>query len=98
MQEQRTTVFNRRGIPQTVNRLAVPIDEAAAMIGVSYNTLWRAVRENQFPGVKIRDRILIPIKAVHMLFEAAAESGELVDSAAWTANWMAALVPGQAVA
>lgn len=98
MQDQRTTVFNRRGIPQAVNRLAAPIDEVAAMIGVSYNTLWRAVRENQFPGVKVRDRILIPLKAVDMLFDAASASGELIDSANWTANWTASLVSGQAAA
>lgn len=97
-QEQRTVVFHRRGTPHTVNRLGLPLDEAAAMVGVSYNTLWRAVRDNQFPGVKIRDRIVIPLRAVEMLFEAATATGEFVDAADWTAHWTASLLPGEAAA
>jgi excisionase family DNA binding protein len=96
--DQRTVTFQRRGTAQTINRLAVPVDEAALMIGVSYNTLLRAVHDNQFPGVKLRDRILIPLKAIDMLFEAALTTGELVDSAAWTANWTASLIAGASVA
>jgi hypothetical protein len=53
------------GLPGS--RLAVPIDEAAALLDVSYNTLWRAVRENQFAGVRIRDRIVIPLAALSSL-------------------------------
>lgn len=96
--EQRTVVFHRRGTPRTATRLAVPLDEAAAMIGVSYNTLWRAVRDNQFPGVRIRDRIVVPIKAIDKLFDAATATGELVDSAEWTAHWTASLAGGDAAA
>ena len=70
-----------------VERLAVDIAEAAKMIGVSYNTLWRAIHDNQFPAVRIRDRILVPLRAIEMLFDAACNSGELIDSAAWTAEW-----------
>jgi len=94
--EQRTVVFHRRGTPRTATRLAVPLDEAAAMVGVSYNTLWRAVRDNQFPGVRIRDRIVVPIKAIDKLFDAATTTGELVDSAEWTAHWTASLLPTDA--
>lgn len=96
--EPRTAVFHRSGTPRTAIRLAVPIDEAAAMVGVSYNTLWRAVRDNQFPGVRIRDRIVIPIKAIDMLFDTATTTGELVDSTEWTAHWTASLAPGDAAA
>jgi predicted DNA-binding transcriptional regulator AlpA len=96
--DQRTVVFHRRGAPRTAARLGLPLDEAAAMIGVSYNTLWRAVRDGQFPGVKIRDRIVIPLKAIDMLFEAATSTGELVDAAEWTAHWTASPMPGEAAA
>jgi Helix-turn-helix domain len=95
---QHTVIFKRRGTSHTVTRLSVPLDEAAAMIGVSYNTLWRAVRDNQFPGVKIRDRILVPLKALDMLFDTATTTGELIDAAAWTANWTASLVGNRNVA
>jgi hypothetical protein len=95
---QQTVVFHRRGAPHTVLRLGAPLDEAAAMVGVSYNTLWRATRAGQFPAVKIRDRIVIPLKAIEMLFDAATSSGELIDAAAWTAHWTASLAPGDASA
>jgi hypothetical protein len=88
MHDQRTT-FRRTGTPGTppAARLGMDIREAAAMIGVSYMTLWRAIREDQFPGVKLRDRIIVPVKAVEMLLETATQSGELIDAAAWTAAW-----------
>ena len=70
-----------------VESLAIDIAEAAEMIGVSYNTLWRAIQADEFPAVRIRGRILVPRKAIKMLFDAACASGELIDAAAWTANW-----------
>ncbi|MFF4574843.1 helix-turn-helix domain-containing protein [Streptomyces sp. NPDC001410] len=69
------------------NRLAVPIAEAAERLGVSYQTLWRAIREGDFPGIKIRGRILVPIKAIELLMESVTQSGQLVDVAEWTAAW-----------
>lgn len=76
-------------------RISMDIREAAEMIGVSYNTLWRAIHDGQFPGVKIRDRIVVPRRAIEMLFDAACTSGELTDAAAWTAEWTAALAPAR---
>ena len=70
MEDQLKTVFTRRGAALSLPRLAVPIDEAATMVGVSYNTLWRSIREDQFPGVRIRDRIVIPVRALDELFDA----------------------------
>jgi excisionase family DNA binding protein len=83
----RTVTFRRRGKTHTTERVAVPIDEAAAMIGVSYMTLWRAIRDHEFPGIKLRGRILVPVKAVDLLMDSAVKSGELVDAPAWTAAW-----------
>lgn len=71
------------------NRLALPIAEAAEQLGVSYQTLWRAIREGEFPGIKIRGRILVPIKAIELLMESVTKSGQLVDVAEWTAAWRA---------
>jgi excisionase family DNA binding protein len=87
----RRVTFQRRGVAHEAPRLAVPIDEAAAMLGVSYMTLWRAIRENQFPGVRLRDRILVPLKAVDLLLESAIQSGELIDTPVWTQHWRADL-------
>ena len=73
----------------TPNRLAITIAEAAEQLGVSYQTLWRAIREGEFPGIKIRGRILVPIKAIELLMESVTKSGQLVDVADWTATWRA---------
>ncbi|KPI12045.1 DNA binding domain protein, excisionase family [Actinobacteria bacterium OK074] len=81
--------LQRVGRTQTENRLAVPITEAAEQLGVSYQTLWRAIREGGFPGIKIRGRILVPIRAIEMLMESVTSSGQLVDVAEWTAVWRA---------
>jgi excisionase family DNA binding protein len=70
-------------------KLAVTIAEAAEQLGVSYQTLWRAIREGEFPGIKIRGRILVPIKAIELLMESVTQSGQLVDVAEWTAAWRA---------
>ena len=71
------------------NRLAITIAEAAEQLGVSYQTLWRAIRDGEFPGIKIRGRILVPIKAIELLMESVTHSGQLVDAADWTASWRA---------
>ncbi|WP_262062622.1 helix-turn-helix domain-containing protein [Streptomyces sp. STR69] len=71
------------------NRLAITIAEAAEQLGVSYQTLWRAIREGEFPGIKIRGRILVPTKAIELLMESVTRSGQLVDAADWTAAWRA---------
>ncbi|MGW7817148.1 helix-turn-helix domain-containing protein [Streptomyces puniciscabiei] len=71
------------------NRLALPIADAAEQLGVGYQTLWRAIREAEFPGIKIRGRVLVPIKAIELLMESVTKSGQLVDVAEWTAAWRA---------
>jgi excisionase family DNA binding protein len=76
--------------------MSIDISEAAEMIGVSYNTLWRAIHDGQFPGVRIRDRILVPRRAIEMLFDAACNSGELVDAATWTDEWTSSLATAPA--
>ncbi|NWF28003.1 helix-turn-helix domain-containing protein [Streptomyces sp. PKU-EA00015] len=70
-------------------KLAVTIAEAADQLSVSYQTLWRAIRDGEFPGIKIRGRILVPIKAIELLLESVTTSGQLVDVADWTATWQA---------
>ncbi|MFE2869363.1 helix-turn-helix domain-containing protein [Embleya sp. NPDC059259] len=87
--QARTVTFKRRGITHTTQKLTIGLDEAAAALGVSYMTLYRAVREDEFPGIKVRGRILVPVRALDLLLDAALQSGELVDAAAWTAAWIA---------
>ncbi|WP_262062619.1 helix-turn-helix domain-containing protein [Streptomyces sp. STR69] len=79
------------------HRLAVTIAEAAEQLGVSYQTLWRAIRDSEFPGIRIRGRILVPIKAIELLMESVAQSGQLVDTADWTTAWRAETAVAEAV-
>lgn len=57
------------------------ISDAAALLGVSTATLYRAIREGQFPAVRIRDRVIIPARAIESLTEQAIEgcSADLTD-------------------
>lgn len=95
MQDNRTpaapaVAFRRRSAAPTVGEpLAMTVKEAAGRIGVSYMTLWRAIREGEFPGIKLRGRILVPVKAVELMFQSAVETGGLVDAPEWTAAWTA---------
>ena len=49
------------------------ISDAAALLGVSTATLYRAISEGQFPAVRIRDRVIIPARAIESLTEQAIE-------------------------
>src|SRR5689334_18834394 len=73
-----SVTFERRRAPSPASPLAVSVKQAAEMIGVSYMTLWRAIRDGDFPAIKLRDRILVPVKAVELMFQAAVETGALV--------------------
>jgi len=82
-------------IPQRRERatpsLAVGLRTAARLISVSYNTLWRASTEGQFPTVRFRSRVLVPRSALDALLEAAVTDALLIDAAAWTAEWRKSL-------
>lgn len=66
------------------------VPEAARILRVNRATIYRAISENAFPAVRIRTRFVIPARAVDELARRAAESGEVVDVAAMTAERRAA--------
>lgn len=57
------------------------VAEAARIMRVDPATVYRAIRENAFPAVRLRSRYVVPARAVEELAEQAAESGEVVDVA-----------------
>ncbi|WP_194894692.1 hypothetical protein [Catenulispora pinisilvae] len=73
--------------------LAIGLRNTAKLIGVSYNTLWRASAEGQFPMTRIRSRVLVPRPALDSLLDAAVASAALIDAAVWTAEWKSSLMP-----
>lgn len=57
------------------------VPEAARVLRVTPATIYRAIREDAFPAVRIRTRYVIPALAVDRLAAQAAESGGCVDVA-----------------
>ena len=62
------------------------VAEAASLLRVDRATLYRAIREDGFPAVRVRSRYVIPAVAVERLAAAAIESGGCVDLAAVAAE------------
>ena len=71
----------------TTTRSADPaffsVNDAAELLGMCAMTLYRAIRDGQFPAVRIRGRLIIPAAAIDAIAAAAVEAGELVDAASW---------------
>jgi excisionase family DNA binding protein len=62
------------------------VTEVAAIFGLSSMTVYPAIQDGEFPGLKIRCRIIVPAKAVEAMIEAASSDGSLVDAASWVAH------------
>ncbi len=68
------------------DRTFYTVKETAVLIRVDPSTLYRAIREDGFPAVKIRGRYVVPAKALDRLINEATEHGGLVDPAAKVAE------------
>ena len=44
----------------TSERITMTVEEAAALLGISRNTAFRAVRAGDLPSIRIGRRILVP--------------------------------------
>lgn len=62
------------------------VAEAARLLRVDRATLYRAIREDAFPAVRVRSRYAIPAVAVERLAADADESGGCIDIAAIAAG------------
>lgn len=54
--------------------------ETATLLGLSEATLYRAIRDGEFPAIKIRGRYVIPSKAIDQLEEMALTDRRVVDA------------------
>lgn len=57
------------------------VREAARILRVDRATLYRAIRDDAFPVVKLRARYVVPAAALEQLIAQAAESGSCIDVA-----------------
>jgi excisionase family DNA binding protein len=62
------------------------VPEAARVLRVTPATIYRAIREDAFPAVRIRNRYVVPASAVARMAAEAAESGGCVDVAQMAAQ------------
>lgn len=69
------------GIAENTSPAFYTVREAARILRVAPSTLYRAIREGDFPAVRLRTRYVVPAAALDRLVREAAETGGLVDPA-----------------
>jgi excisionase family DNA binding protein len=62
------------------------VADTARIFGVSEMTVYRAIRDGQFPAVRIMGRLIVPAKAIDAMADAAVVGGALVDAADWVSS------------
>ncbi|CRK61104.1 hypothetical protein [Alloactinosynnema sp. L-07] len=55
------------------------VKEAAAILRVGASTLYRVIREGDFPAVRVRSRYIVPAAVLDRLLAEVADTGGLVD-------------------
>lgn len=80
---------------------AYTVPEAAALMSVSPEYLYRLARAGAFPAVRISlgpgtGRFVVPAKAIDRLLDHATSAGTCTDAAEWSAEWSAGRVGGAA--
>lgn len=70
---------NATNLPQAPTFYTVR--EAAKVLRCDPATLYRAIREDTFPAVRIRTRYIVPAKVVDQMIRDAVETGACVDVA-----------------
>ncbi len=72
---------NSNATSPTVAPMFYTVPEAARILRVDPATIYRAIRANEFPAVRVRNRYVIPARAVEQLASQATASGTCVDAA-----------------
>ncbi len=57
-------------------KLALSVEEARHMLGLSRSLMYEAIRNGQIPSIRIRRRILIPRVALQRLLESCKDGEE----------------------
>jgi len=62
--------------------------EAAGLMRVSTDLIYDLIREGAFPTIKLRNRYVVPLRALQQLETDAMSSGSVVDVTEWTGAWL----------
>ena len=65
------------------------VAEVALMLGMSTMTVYRAIAAGEFPAVKVRNRLIVPARAIEAMAEAAVADQTVVDAAGWVPEGVA---------
>ena len=65
------------------------VAEVALMLGMSTMTVYRAIAAGEFPAVKIRNRLIVPARAIEAMADAAVADQTVVDAAGWVPEGVA---------
>ncbi len=75
-----------KDMPATKRATFYTVAETAALLRVDAATIYRAIREDAFPAIRVRSRYVVPAAAVEQLATWATETGGCVDVAAIAAE------------
>ena len=53
------------------------------MFGLSTMTVYRAIAAGEFPAIKVRNRLIVPARAIEAMAEAAVANQTVVEAAEW---------------
>jgi excisionase family DNA binding protein len=59
------------------------VPEAARLTRMAPVTIYRAIRNGEFPAVRIRGRLIIPARAIEAMIDAALMDQGVVDASGW---------------
>lgn len=65
-------------------KLFFTVAEAARVLRVDVATVYRSIREDAFPAVRLRTRYVVPAAAIEQMIARVMESGGVVDIAEMT--------------
>ena len=71
-----------RELPTEAPRI-YSVAEVALMLGMSTMTVYRAIAAGEFPAIKVRNRLIVPARAIEAMAEAAVADQTVVDAAGW---------------
>ena len=66
------------------------VAEAAEILRMDKMTVYRAIRANEFPAIKVRGRYVVPARALDAMEQAAVSTGTTIDAAEWSESQGAA--------
>ena len=65
------------------------VAEVARMLGMSTMTVYRAIAAGEFPAIKVRNRLIVPARAIEAMAEAAVADQTVVEAAGWVPEGVA---------